>query len=532
MGSLKFVVSSLETIATSKDAHRIKNLSESAQKALAAIKESDPQLPDPEVVFAPLQQATKSGSIPLCTTALDSIGKLISHSYFSAPSATPVDQPTSRDPLIERAIDTICDCFQGETTPVEVQLQIVKSLLAAVLNDKIVVHGAGLLKALRQVYNIFLLSRNTANQQVAQGTLTQMVGTVFERVKTRLHMKVARMSLSKLKHSASNVAFEPPDSANGTFASGEGDESPDAASEATPSELAHEAAGKLTLKDLEHMKSFDDSNIGDGPTIVTQLKPAPRTARSVSGQSIADAALEETPESLDAEDEVYIRDAYLVFRSFCKISEKSVPPDQLYDLRGQPMRSKLIALHLIHTLLDNNMVVFTSPLCTITNTKSNEPTSFLQAIKYPLCISISRNGASSVDRVFEVCCDIFWLVLKYMRAPFKVSGHLLDMTAADSHRVCAERNRSLPERDISFSLSEADGAAVSKGMRPRDTKQIMCRSSSTGRDISQLRLRPEWGQHLPGHYRGSVSVCNRSRRHHARDSEELRGEAWEVESSQ
>ncbi len=84
------------------------------------------------------------------------------------------------------------------------------------------------------------------------------------------------------------------------------------------------------------------------------------------------------------------------------------------------MRSKLISLHLIHMLLNNNITVFASPLCTITNTKSNEPTSFLQAIKFYLCLSITRNGASSVDRVFEVCCEIFWLMFKYMRAPFKV----------------------------------------------------------------------------------------------------------------
>jgi len=452
MSSLKFVVSSLDAIAASKDAQRNKNLGESLQKALAAIKEHDPHLPDPELVFAPLQLATRSGSIPLCTTALDCIGKLISYSYFSVPSTPTADEaaaaaaaPTDRAPLIERAIDTICDCFQGETTPVEIQLQIVKSLLAAVLNDKIVVHGAGLLKAVRQVYNVFLLSRNTANQQVAQGTLTQMVGTVFERVKTRLHMKESRMSLSKLKQSASNVALERPDSTNGGNASGDLDDSPDTSSQNTPSEPTHEAAGKLTLKDLELRKSFDDSNMGDGPTMVSQLKPMPRMTRSVSEQSAAEStAQDETPESLEAEDEVYIRDAYLVFRSFCNLSTKALPPDQLYDLRGQPMRSKLISLHLIHTLLNNHIAVFTSPLCTITNTKSNEPTSFLQAIKFYLCLSITRNGASSVDRVFEVCCEIFWLMLKYMRAPFKVSGlckrNLLFRGSAGSNTSPTERN--------------------------------------------------------------------------------------------
>jgi brefeldin A-inhibited guanine nucleotide-exchange protein len=424
MTSLKFVVSSLDVIAANSG--RNKQLSELVQKALTAIDKNENQLPDPEVIFAPLQLATKSGTIPLATTALDCIGKLISYSYFSAPSTSPSthdDAPegAQQAPLIERAIDTICDCFQGEMTSVEIQLQIVKSLLAAVLNDKIVVHGAGLLKAVRQVYNVFLLSRSTANQQVAQGTLTQMVGTVFERVKTRLHMKEARSNLGKLKPSASSLTVDRPEYQNAELANGDSEEAADAASDVNSTGPSDGAAPKLTLKDLEHRKSFDDSNLGDGPTMVTELRTMKKTSRTVSDHTIPESGQEYTSESMDAEDEVYIRDAYLVFRSFCNLSTKVLPPDQLFDLRGQPMRSKLISLHLIHTLLNNNISVFTSPLCTITNTKNNEPTSFLQAIKFYLCLSITRNGASSVDRVFEVCCDIFWLMLKFMRAPFKVS---------------------------------------------------------------------------------------------------------------
>ncbi|XP_044717472.1 sec7 domain-containing protein [Hirsutella rhossiliensis] len=403
MSSLKFVVSSLDAIATSKDAQRNKQLVDSAKKALDAIKEQD-QLPDPELIFAPLQLATRSNNPQLTTAALDCIGKLISYSFFSLQTNghAPQDAAAPAAPLIERAIDAICDCFQGETTAVEIQLQIVKSLLAAVLNDKIVVHGAGLLKAVRQVYNVFLLSRSTANQQVAQGTLTQMVGTVFERVKTRLHMKESRLSLGNLKHSSSNVTFDPSDAVALAGPPSHRDESPTPQSDPDSIDQPGDGA-KLTLKDLEHRKSFDDSNLGDGPTMVTRLAPAKEadTDASASGQSARESS--EDDDALDAEDEVYVRDAYLVFRSFCNLSTKVLSPDQLFDLRGQAMRSKLISLHLIHTLLNNNITVFTSPLST----------------KFYLCLSITRNGASSVDRIFDVCCEIFWLMLKYMRPSFK-----------------------------------------------------------------------------------------------------------------
>jgi brefeldin A-inhibited guanine nucleotide-exchange protein len=431
MSSIVFVVSALEAIAASREAHRNKQLEEAVQRALKQIKEYGPQLPDPEVIFLPLQLATRSGSIPLTTTALDCIGKLISYSYFSVPSDPASDNEAGRAPLIERAIDKICDCFQGETTPVEIQLQIVKSPLAAVLNDKIVVHGAGLLKAVRQVYNVFLLSKNSANQQVAQGTLTQMVGTVFERVKTRIHMKEAR-NLSKLGKETANTSsytVNATDPAAESSDNVEVESTAEAGPETTGSEpsQARPEEPKLTLKDLEHRKSFDDSNMGDGPTMVTQLKPSKRQ-HSISEQTTAESNAEDGADADETEDEVYIRDAYLVFRSFCNLSTKILPPEQLFDLKGQAMRSKLISLHLIQTLINNNILVFTSPLCTITNSKSNEPTGFLQAVKFYLCLSITRNGASSVDRVFEVCCEIFWLMLKYMRAPFKVSLELSYMS--------------------------------------------------------------------------------------------------------
>ena len=99
--------------------------------------------------------------------------------------------------MIDQAIDTICDCFDGEGTPDRIQLQIVISLLAAVLNDKVVVHGAGLLKAVRQMYNIFLHSKSTRTQQVAQGSLSQMIDTVFERSRKRVAGKETRANQSK-----------------------------------------------------------------------------------------------------------------------------------------------------------------------------------------------------------------------------------------------------------------------------------------------------------------------------------------------
>ncbi|KAI4732086.1 hypothetical protein E4T49_00264 [Aureobasidium sp. EXF-10728] len=416
--SMVFVVSALEKIAASKDARKEKPLADATQRALTTIKsQGDPTQTDPEILFAPLQLASRANTVAIVTTALDCIGKLISYSYFSVPT-DPNNENQQPLPLIERAIDTICDCFQGETTPAEVQMQILKSLLAAILNDKIVVHGAGLLKSVRQTYNIFLLSKNSSNQQIAQGTLTQMIGTVFERVKTRIAGRAARVESSKSPHtndSGENIE---------SLSDGAESELPRASTDLQEDEEEDVDTTRMTLQTFETKKSFDDARIADNaPTMVTRLKRSKMPARTASGNDGVPAITVQPDGSditeEDEEDEIFIKDAFLVFRAMCKLSTKTLRVEETVDLRSQGMRSKLLSLHIIQTTIFNHHAIFTSPFATIRSSSNNDPTSFTQAIKQYLCLSLSRNGASSVNKVFEISCDIFWLMIRYLRVTLK-----------------------------------------------------------------------------------------------------------------
>lgn len=424
--SMVFVVTALETIAASKDARKRKALQDSTQRALSAIRsaQGDASQINPEVMFDPLNLATEASTVSVVVTALDCIGKLISYSYFSAPppptDAEEAARQQQRPPLIERAIDTICDCFQGEATPAEVQMQIIKSLLAAILNDKIVVHGAGLLKSVRQTYNIFLLSKSSANQQIAQGTLTQMVGTVFERVKTRLVVKAQRVNSSK--SSLANGVSEA--GGNGAETPVGDDETPTTAGP-EPETPAVEKDQQMTLQTFETRKSFDDTRLTDSaPTTVTRAKRSAKTgSRIASGAEVPTITVQGEGESIlsedDEEDEIYVKDAFLVFRAMCKLSTKTLRVEDAVDIKSQGMRSKLLSLHIIHTLLFNHPQVFTSPHATIKSSGSGEPADFTHAVKQYLCLSLSRNGASSVQRVFEVSAEIFWLMTKHLRSQLK-----------------------------------------------------------------------------------------------------------------
>ena len=422
VGSGVFVITALETIGASREARRSKEFADAVQAALANIKGPE-QSVDPEIIFRPLQLATRTFSIPLQVTALDCIGKLISYSYFAFPtsqkSSTDESVHTStQPPLIERAIETICDCFENEATPVEVQQQIVKSLLAAVLNDKIVVHGAGLLKAVRQIYNIFIYSKSSQNQQVAQGSLTQMVATVFDRVRIRLDLKAARLQEHSGSRSEEELAGTESilEQAEINGADGEG--------EVLMTHTHQGTQEKLTLQSFENHKGLDDAHVTDNaPTMVTRARPKIKPLQSGSGHLPRSSIQEDRDDgggtSEDDEDEIYIKDAFLVFRSLCKLSQKVLTHDQQQDLKSQHMRSKLLSLHLIHHLLNNHIGVFTSPLSLIRNSSGAEQTGFMQAAKPHLCLSLSRNASSSVPRVFEVCCEIFWLSLKHLRVMMK-----------------------------------------------------------------------------------------------------------------
>ncbi|OJJ07088.1 hypothetical protein ASPVEDRAFT_88343 [Aspergillus versicolor CBS 583.65] len=422
VSSTVFIVTALDTIGASREARKSKELEDAVKNALANIKQSDRHPIDPEVLFRPLLLASRTFSIPLQVTALDCIGKLITYSYFAFPStqeakASESETPTEQTPLIERAIDAICDCFENEATAIEIQQQIIKSLLAAVLNDKIVVHGAGLLKAVRQIYNMFIYSKSSQNQQIAQGSLTQMVSTVFDRLRVRLDLRELRIREGEKVQSGSSdiVAIEASDAPS----TAEDDQISDVASVATDQPVSKEPTEKLTLESFESNK--DVTAVNDNvPTMVTRASINKKRAQSLSGASGEGKEGEEAANDEDDVDEIYVKDAFLVFRALCKLSHKILSHEQQQDLKSQNMRSKLLSLHLIHYLINNHVTIFTSPLLTIRNSSgSSEPMTFLQAIRPHLCLSLSRNGSSSVPKVFEVCCEIFWLMLKHMRVMMK-----------------------------------------------------------------------------------------------------------------
>ena len=207
--SVVLITTALETIASSKEAKRSVQIRESTQKALELIR-SNQGGDRPREIFEPLRLACETRNEKLMIASLDCISKLISYSFFteddaqvshSMVSPPPSPGPTRRDSaaggshpsiplpsLVDLVAHTITSCHT-ESTPDTVCLQIVKALLSLVLSPTVLVHHSSLLKAVRTVYNIFLLSTDQVNQMVAQGGLTQMVHHVFTRCRRENSLK-------------------------------------------------------------------------------------------------------------------------------------------------------------------------------------------------------------------------------------------------------------------------------------------------------------------------------------------------------
>ncbi|KAM6142771.1 LOW QUALITY PROTEIN: brefeldin A-inhibited guanine nucleotide-exchange protein 1 [Phoenicopterus ruber ruber] len=100
------------------------------------------------------------------------------------------------------------------------------------------------------------------------------------------------------------------------------------------------------------------------------------------------------------------KDAFLVFRSLCKLSMKPLsdgPPDP----KSHELRSKILSLQLLLSILQNAGPVF----------RTNEM--FINAIKQ-FCVALSKNGVSSVPEVFELSLSIFLTLLSNFKTHLKM----------------------------------------------------------------------------------------------------------------
>ncbi|KAI9301721.1 hypothetical protein BJ944DRAFT_243025 [Cunninghamella echinulata] len=428
---------------------------------LDSLKNNNPTQPGETrstLILTALQMAIETRSANLMTIALDCLGKFITYNYLGD-----MENEVAQTQVMEKVVDSICDCFIGEETDEKVQLQIVKALLDAVYSTSSPLHQSALLKAVRTTYNIFLLSRSSANQNVAQVTLTQMVDHIFRRVKIQpisFATSQTDLAINGQKPTSDNDDDNNSNKKNGT-ANGENNgttsyqdqilvEASMARDEMdkklpnkkdTSEELLNDTANVFKEEEIDEsqqqqVNQFDSEKDGGKMDDIKEKEsvtsePNGAITKTINEKDNDDLNSEgrgsfehdklEVGES-ETEEDLYIKDAILVFRALCKLSKKPISSEWGNDMRSYSMRSKLLSLHLILTILTSHMRVFTSPgvVFSVIDSSSNRRTNpFILEIKQYLCPSLGRNAFSMVPQVFDITMEILWKVIQGLKAFLK-----------------------------------------------------------------------------------------------------------------
>ncbi|KAH8105009.1 Sec7-domain-containing protein [Phellopilus nigrolimitatus] len=437
--SVVLISTALETIAASREAKRSAPLKEAVEKALTMVR-SGQGGDRPRDIFEPLRLACETGNEKLQIASLDCISKLISYSFFLE-ADTPLDHRSLASPpgspapnahqnlasesqinlrpptLVDSVTHTITACH-SETTPDTVSLQIVKALLSLVLSTSLLVHQSSLLKAVRTVYNIFLLSPDPVNQTVAQGGLTQMVHHVFTRcnISGSRNGSIDSSSLQSPKLETLSMKSRP-SSKRPSLTPSTPDTYP--LPPLTPPNGGEEEDVSGKIDEVISVVSITESNgLHNGD--IQSPGTARTTLQAFEGHNPNEHFAENIyPNHAISTNDLFVKDAFLVFRALCKLTMKNLNTESERDLKSHAMRSKLVSLHLVLTILNSHMQVFVEPSSIIYSASTNEATTFINATKQYLCLSLSRNALSSVPQVFEISVEIFWRVLSGMRTKLK-----------------------------------------------------------------------------------------------------------------
>uniref|UniRef100_A0AAR2LXF3 SEC7 domain-containing protein n=1 Tax=Pygocentrus nattereri TaxID=42514 RepID=A0AAR2LXF3_PYGNA len=393
-----FLSRALERILSDKELKRSQHsqLRKACQVALEEIKlelekQKDGTVVPPKANYIeadkyvlPFELACQSKCPRIVSTSLDCLQKLIAYGHITG-NAPDSGAPGKR--LIDRLVETICNCFQGPQTDEGVQLQIIKALLTAVTSPHIEIHEGTILLTVRTCYNIYLASRNLINQTTAKATLTQMLNVIF----TRMENQAVSMN------SSYSLSWEV-DALIGFFMS-------------LVTNMCNDMKFSCTVSNLTGLDQNSDSESKVAPPVVradTQhMNGVVDDRASVSSTDIMDAEAMQNIQTAARFSHILQKDAFLVFRSLCKLSMKPLadgPPDP----KSHELRSKVVSLQLLLSVLQGAGPVF----------RTHEM--FVNAIKQYLCVALSKNGVSSVPEVFELSLAIFLTLLSHFKVHLKM----------------------------------------------------------------------------------------------------------------
>eukprot|EP01065_Artemidia_motanka_P003044 TRINITY_DN1143_c1_g1_i1.p1 TRINITY_DN1143_c1_g1~~TRINITY_DN1143_c1_g1_i1.p1 ORF type:complete len:1814 (+),score=717.82 TRINITY_DN1143_c1_g1_i1:84-5525(+) len=378
--------------------------------------------------LTPLKLAAESRVQKMIEIALDCLQRLIAYSFitggmqyehpgtwmqpvpaWAALPAQSAKQEQDDRLVIHHAVQIICHNVSPTHSSDPVHLQIIRALISAVSTQEAGVHGSALVAAVRNTYNIYLVSQSVVNQRTAKASLAQMIGIVVSRMEAtgpERPRKTASMSgatavLTPTSLPAEDIPLPPTPVA--ALRSDDGSVPPSPAPQ-SPDEWVRGLVWSMVAA-----ASGDGTAAVDPRHASEHLEPAfrqdddARTDDSSVARQQSSGSLKPSKERFRNQEE---HDASLIFRSLCALSVKPVPPDAGPD--SLQMKSKLLSLELILTLLACSGEVFRSS------------PQFIRVVKQNLCLSLLQNCVSPTLPVCRISLSIFLALISNFRDHLKV----------------------------------------------------------------------------------------------------------------
>ncbi|CAF1498387.1 unnamed protein product [Adineta ricciae] len=397
-----FLKRALETLLNEKDIKKsqYQQLKRACESALTSVTKDAQTANTPsinEVFFLPFELACASNHARMIDTSLDCLQKLLVHGHLIGSAPDPAD-PSKL--LIDRIVTLICACFHGVQTEEKVELQIIKICLTIMTSQTIEIQQRSVLQIVKTCFNIYLTSRSRINEATAQGSLSQILTGIFAKMEQKMSVVNERKRKELVCVSSNdydqeqNVVREILD-------------------ELVEKICYDEATQERTNTALSTNEIIEDvqSNQGEMSDRISQNE---KDTQSIDEQSIDKFSMSNSLSADELSADNYFKNAFYVFRALCKLSDRDIKdkgnPDPRINL---DLKSRIFSLRLIMQILQTSGPFFRSSV------------EFLHLIKTNLCVSLSRNGVSSIPELFEMALFNFVELLDKFKSHLKIQIEVL-----------------------------------------------------------------------------------------------------------
>eukprot|EP00943_MAST-04B_sp_MAST-4B-sp1_P009087 g9087.t1 len=376
---------------------------------------------DADKYFLPFQLACKTNNSKMISAALDCMQKLIAYGYLAGETLVTNKSNGEIRKLIDVVVETICSC-NGHTDE-NVQLQVIKALLTTVSCNHCEIHETSLLLAVRACYHIHLVSRNSVNRTTAKGTLQQMLNICFQKMemyeenqegtqfvsgamekKSACNSTSEQLSNSALLKTNSNSSVSSRDTVlrarRVLLWENKVDYQKSISWRAGPNMYPHVY---ITLGYTSVGHDMADLDLYEEVTSFGANNRANPSGNSTEMNMKSSSLSHDNRTPNDPFRSLFHKDAFLLFRSLCKLSMKSNLQNIGVDVDPVALQTKLLSLELIRGVLENAGPVFRSG------------PKFIYAVKHYLCESLIKNCVSSNTLVVNLSLRIFVALISHFR---------------------------------------------------------------------------------------------------------------------